>query len=294
MKCLLIAVITLFLPARHRIGYDKAFVEIKTVKVSGASYGIVKLRRINNRIKAKYFASHDFNGSSIGERYTQWSADRNIVTYTSGTYANNCNGTTTNPVGLCIDQGKMVNSNLVTDYLDGLVIVYDTGGMFTHNLKKGDLIINESDGRKKTLNLRSSAYDKAAFLKWAQEREATVFQAHLLAYKDSLMVAPNASARAHPRRFLAVCKLNNGEIIHYIINLPADISIGKGARNTLHYLKDSEEVAEVVFMINFDTGCQDLFTLYNPDGKENNDAYFKGNSKLPLSQAVNLLVYYYE
>ena len=50
------------------------------------------------------------------------------------------------------------------------------------------------------------------------------------------------------------------------------------------------ELTKIEFMVNLDTGYQDVFKLYDTNGSEKND--IKGTE--PLTSAVNLLVYYYE
>ena len=45
-------------------------------------------------------------------------------------------------------------------------------------------------------------------------------------------------------------------------------------------------------MINLDTGMQDVFESYDGNGNRDSRKYFGGTS--PLSDARNLLVYYYE
>lgn len=88
------------------------------------------------------------------------------------------------PVGLCIDNGEIVNKSLAND-LGGLVIVYATGGIVTTRLSDGNLTMQTNSGNK-VFDIKNSAFDRVQFINWAKEFEATVFQAHLLVYKDSL------------------------------------------------------------------------------------------------------------
>ena len=274
--------------------YDKSLVEISTLTVGGDQYGVVKLKRNGNRVKVKYFASKNATGS-VGERYQSWAANKNIITYSSGTYMNSCTASLASPVGLCIDQGIPVNNNLMLHGLDGLIIVYATGGIVASNLKEANLTITYPDGRKKTVNIRDNAYDMEEFKSWAKENEATVFQTHLFVYKDKILVNSNASPKVQERRFLAVCKMDNGDIVHYMINLPNPTTILTGAQKAFKFLKEHEEVSEVAFMINLDTGCQDVFKLYDATGKDYSNPYFRGGDhRIDLNNASNLLAYYYE
>lgn len=293
--------VALFLLLLHESGivqaqgkYDPKKVEIKTLMINSEPYGVIKLLRKDNRVKVKYFASANFNGKPVADRYYNWSSGKNVVTYSSGTYMNNCKASLAQPVGLCIDQGVIVSEHPTPDDLDGLMIVYATGGMAATNLDEGNLNITFGDGSKQTVDIRHNAYDLATFKKWAQEQEATVFQTHLFVYKDKLLVKPGASDKKQERRFLAVCKLDNGDIVHYIINLPTPSNIYDGGSKALSYLKDHEEVQEVIFMINLDTGCQDVFTLYDAIGNEHRSRHFQGDARIDLKNASNILVYYYE
>jgi hypothetical protein len=293
--------VALFLPLLFTMGagqaqgkYDSKSIEITTLAISNEPYGIIKLPRKGNRVKVKYFASKNYNGTPVADRYNNWAVGKNIVTYSSGTYMNNCNASIAQPVGLCIDQGVIVSENPTPDNLDGLMIVYATGGMAATNLDEGNLSITFSDGRRQTVDIRHNAYDLAIFKKWAQEQEATVFQTHLFVYKDKLLVKPEASDTKQCRRFLAVCKLDNGDIVHYVLNLPTPAGIYESGKKAFAYLKDHEDVQEVIFMINLDTGCQDVFTLYDANGKEYKSRHFQGDQRIDLKNASNILVYYYE
>jgi len=292
MKYVLIGLLIAVLPTLSPGGYDKTLVEIKTLDVAKEPCGVIKLRRSGNHVKVKYFASNLVAGVTVSDRYKTWSYNKNIIAYSSGTYMNSC-VSEASPVGLCIDQGYIINENLAMDKLDGLMIVYATGGIVASNLKDGNLTIVDGTVRK-TLDIRNNAYDKAEFLSWAKKMEATVFQTHLFVYGDKVILKDNSSQAPASRRFLAVCKLDNNDIVHYVINLPTPCAIRDGADKAYNYLKNMEDVKEITFMINLDTGCQDIFTLYDPAGQEFNSRHFQGDHRLPLSKAANMLVYYYE
>jgi hypothetical protein len=296
MKLLITLALTTLLPTRFMAPetYDKTLVEISTLTFENDQFGIVKLKRNGNHVKVKYFAYRDNNGTMVGTRYQNWAANKNIIGYSSGTYMDACNAAIAKPVGLCIDQGRPVNNNLQLQGLDGLIIVYATGGIVASNLKEANLTVTYADGRKKTLNIRDNSYDMEEFKSWAQENEATVFQTHLFVHKDKMLVTQYAKTTEQERRFLAVCKLDNGDVVHYIINLPQATTILKGAQKAFKFLKAHEEVNEVAFMINLDTGCQDVFKLYDASGKENNGRNFQGGHRIDLSNASNVLAYYYE
>jgi hypothetical protein len=121
---------------------------------------------------------------------------------------------------------------------------------------------------------------------------ATVFQTHLLYYKDQLGVGSNGSSQTRERRFLAVCKDEDDNIVHFLINLAGNNTLYEGTTKVADYLKRTEDVNSIIFMINLDTGCQNVFQAYDPAGNPVPGDGFNG--KTPITNASNLVVYYYE
>jgi hypothetical protein len=238
----------------------------------------------------KYFAAKE-NGKSVYDRYREWSANKSIIAYSSGTYMDLCGGNPiqANPVGVCFDAGKLVNAR-IKDGMDGLIIVYATGGVVASNLKEGNLSVKESStGNSYVLNLRN-AIDFGTFKTWAKQEEATVFQTHLLNYKGVLGVGTNGSSDTRERRFLAVCKDEDGNIIHCLINLAGNNTLYDATTKVSNYLSQFEDMDNIIFLINLDTGCQDVFQTFDENG--NTKSGFSG--RMPVSTAANLIVYYYE
>jgi len=268
--------------------YNSQFVEISSVSFKGERYNVISMKRDGNRIKAKYFAAPDQKGNSVFKRYSSWSAGKNIILVSSGTYMDR---TFVKPEGLTIDNGIPVNETLILGRMDALVIVYATGGIAVSNLKDGDLTLKGSgvDPIRK-FNLRNSSWDKDDFMEWAKLEEATVFQTHLLVYKNELKIsAINANNKSQERRFLAVGKDEQGKLNHVIVHCPAHSTLYDGAKKVFDFLKGYKEM-EVTFMVNLDTGYQDVFKLYNKDGSLNQTI----TGQVELSTAVNLLTYYFE
>jgi hypothetical protein len=268
---------------KHVLNYDPNLVNISVAPWENNKYYMVTMSRKNERIKAKYFAAKDASGNSVYDRYTSWANGKNIVLLSSGTYMNNSN----EPVGLTIDNGVIVNRNLTSDF-DGLVVVYATGGIAVSNLKEGNFHM-KCGGEDKTFDIRDSRqrYD---FMQCAAQVEATVFQTHLLVYKDQLKIYSNSSPTKRERRFLAVCKDEDGVLQHVIVHSPTESSLYDGTKWVYEFLKESASMSEIIFMLNLDTGSQDVFTLYDKSG--NISPVIKG--KQPPSVAVNLLTYYYQ
>jgi len=263
----------------ERSGYDEDLVEV--VSVAG-QYDAVFMSRNGDHIKAKYFAAKDGN-KSIEDRYNEWSKGRNVIMYTSGTYMDNSQ----NPVGLTIDNGVTVNNTL--EKFDGLVIVYATGGVVATNLKNKDLKM-KCNGTNQNFDL-TDAFQKNDFIKCAADVQATVFQTHLLVYGDKVLGGNNGSRAVRERRFLAVCKNSStNEIKHVIVNTPssAAASVIDASRKVYDMIKKFG-AGDIIFMVNLDTGMQDVFKLYDSDGVS-----VKMKGTLDLNVTSNLLVYYYE
>jgi len=270
--------------------YNDNYVQAKTAKINGDEIKVVKMSRKDNHVKVKYFAAKD-NGKSVYDRYRTWSANKSIIAYSSGTYMDLCGGNPllANPVGVCFDAGKLVNARIKDD-MDGLIIVYATGGVVASNLKEGNLYVKESStGKSFVLNLRN-AFDFSTFKNWARDEEATVFQTHLLNYKGVLAVGTNGSSNARERRFLAVCKDEDGSIIHLLINLAGNNTLYNATTKVSDYLKTYEDMDNIIYLINLDTGCQDVFQAFDENG--NYKSGFSG--QMSINSAANLLVYYYE
>lgn len=264
--------------------YTSDYVEISSVKQGAETYQTVTMRRDGDRVKAKYFAARDRNGSSVYERFQQWkSYNPNVIVLSSGTYFDDSR----NPQGLTIDNGIIVNSNLIHDGMDALVIVYATGGIAVTDLRNGDLTVS---GITRKLNIRSSPRDYDDFITWAQSQEATVFQTHLLAYKNQIRInAQTSNPARRERRFLAVGKDDKGRLLHTIIQYPTYASLYEASSKTLQFLQDYKDM-EIIFMINLDTGGQDVFEMYNANCTVNTS--IKG--QLHPSEAANILTYYYK
>lgn len=275
--------------------YDGSYVSVSSLSYNNEKISYVAMARGGNRVKAKYFASRDFNGSTVYQRFLEWSKNKKLIAISSGTYMwPSCNGSDpqTIPVGLCVDNGIPVNKNLILNGLDGLAVVYPAGGgggIAVTNLKEGNLKISDG-GTSTTLNVRNS-WDLQKFITWSQGNSATVFQSHLFVYKNNFLLDPSkADGKKAQRRVLAVGTATDGQVVHYIIDLPGqNNTIYDAAFKAYNFLTKRAQV-NITFMINLDTGCQNVFQVYRSDGSI--DSQFQGDT--PLYNAANLLVYYFE
>ena len=267
--------------------YDNNLVQLKSVELKGEIYSVVRMTRKDNRIKVKYFASKSPDGQPVSKRFQDWRQNKNIIAYSSGTYMTDYTQNTM-PIGLCIDAGNIINRSIAP--YDGLAIVYATGGMVVTDIKQKNLTI-QYKGFNENIDV-TSALDRIKLFNWGSAEGATIFQTHLFVYKDNIKVYQNSSNKLAERRFLAVCKGEDDNIYHYIINLPDASTILNGVQKAKDYLIKMENIKELTYLINLDTGAQDIFGAFDKNGEQISSPRFQGKVKLPY--AVNLLVYYYE
>lgn len=96
------------------------------------------------------------------------------------------------------------------------------------------------------------------------------------------------------RRFLAVCKDKNDKLVHTIVHCNIETTLYDGTKNAYTFLKEFNFMKEVLFMINLESGCNNVFKLFKPDGSEMFIKNTYSSSFLDISNAGSLLVYYYE
>jgi len=275
--------------AFFKSSYDSEYVKIGAQNYNGEKFVYVSMTRSGERIKAKYFAAKDEYGRSVYSRFTEWSKNKNIVLLCAAAYYTEV-GNEKLPSGLTIDNGKLVNKE-ISDRGSALVIVYATGGIAVSNLKEKNLKMT-CDGASITFNLKDS-WDRNQFISCAEKQSATVFQQHLLVYRNQLNDFSGANdfkTRIKERRFLAVGKDANGVLKHIIIDYPTQTTLVKGAEKVLNFLKDAYDMKEVTYMVNMDPGAQNVFKLYDKNGNIRNDI----QGTIDPKDAVNLLVYYFE
>jgi hypothetical protein len=277
--------------------YDQKLVKFDYKEINGNPFGVVKLNMTNQRVKVKYFASKDANSNlSVYQRFSDWAFNKKLILVSSGTYyyypnKNNRDKNTARPVGICIDNGNIINKT-TDDKLDALAMIYSSGKIVVENLKNKTISVKDASGNPINLNL-DNALDKNLFYKWATDVKATIFQTHLFAYKGNLLVGQNSNSFKDYRRFLVAGINNNNETVQYIINLPFNSTILEGSKYALDYLKSNENLKEISFLINLDTGAQNAMETYHPKtGDRLNNSNFSGIKE--IKDAINLIVYYYQ
>jgi hypothetical protein len=208
------------------------------------------LRRGLDKNKAKYFAA-----GQVYPRYTAF--NEQIILVCAGAFTSGPTAGQSLPEGLTVDNGRIVNRDRDAK-MDGLVIVYATGGIGVSDIGKDYLSI-EDNGTTRRLDLLQSA-DKTVFLNWAQRVQATVFQTQLLASSGGLRLnVPKAHKELRERRFLAIVRDNRtNEVIHVIIDVPIPFYLGELAQLVFQYLQTQ---TTVIALLNLDTEITTFFKL---------------------------------
>lgn len=299
MKKFLLISITLYLLFFLKINcfaqYDRNYVKFNFHIIENNPIGIIKLKLNDERVKLKYFASKDYYGQNLGERFQNWARTRQLILASSGTYYyypdnSNRERSVALPVGFCSENGKILNKNFEKK-LDGLAMVFTNGKIIVQNIKnKIEIVL--VNGLKLKLNL-NDPIDRNIFFNWIEEVKATVFQTHLFIFNDEVLIGKTANLNKDYRRFLASGINQNNEEFHFILNLPFNVDIKKGSEISKKYLKEIENLKTINFLINLDTGAQNFLETMNPiDGKVLTNPNYSGKKK--LHEAVNLLVYFFQ
>lgn len=245
---------------------------------NGSSYGqAIWMNRSasSKRIKAKYFAS-----GNAYQAYLNWKKGKDIILVSSGAYSEGWTSHSS-PIGLCVDNGRIVNRNIKNE-MDGLVIVEAIGGVRVSDIDLGNLSLLSIN--RKNVNPRK---DKITLLNWGASENATIFQTHLLAYDNQLRVGTNGSYKTSSRRMLALA-IKNGEVMHIIFHIKRDVTLYEATKDINRTLKNRG--IYVVGILNLDTGGYDILKVYKDSGYAFSDISGTVNN---VSDATNLLVYYY-
>jgi len=156
-----------------------------------------------------------------------------------------CNANSAKPDGLCIDAGESVNDRF-SDKFGGLIIVQATGGIVASNLKERNLNIVYPDNKSTIVDMNSS-FDRQEFYKWAAQMDATVFQTHLLYFKNQFLIYDNSSLTKAKRRFLVVGKDEEGVMHHYVVYLYSENTLKDATKKLLNLLR-LEEILKILLL----------------------------------------------
>lgn len=244
------------------------------------------ISRKSQKAKAKYFA-YEQEGEEVHERYDNWREDKNVFLISSGAYATDFSNSAL-PTGLTVDNGIVVNRDY-QDKMDGLVIIESVGGIRVSNIEDGDLYLRSLSGKVDV----KDPLDRVKFLDWAKKEDATVFQTHLLVYKNELKIDKDqSSSKTAKRKFLVLAIDEHGELFHIIFYMKKrSYSLYKGTNMVYQYLNDKD--INVVAMINLDTGAYDILHT-GEEVRDCNNNYIVGTSNEKREEMTNLLAYIYE
>lgn len=253
-----------------------------TVKDGWSDIGhSIWISRASEKVNAKYFA-HKQSMQVVHDRYNTWRDGKYVVLKSSGAYATGWNGSDL-PAGITVDNGIIVNRDYQAR-MDGLVIVYATGGIAITNIEDGDLYL-KSLGKRVDV---SDSYDRGEFLQWAVSEDATVFQTHLLVYDNRLQFTKDNGERAK-RKFLILAKDSSGELFHIIFYTKEKAySLYNAARNVLQYMKRNKSM-NIIAMVNLDTGGYD--NLHTGGSVRDCDGNFITGTSTNYGDMTNLLTY---
>ncbi len=261
-------------------------IQVNLLKTEWDTYGqTVWIKRKSGKVKAKYFAYKDIRSDrSVYNKYNSWKNSKDIVLVCSGAYTAERKGDSRMvPTGLTVDNGKIVNRNYRDD-MDGLVIVYATGGIAVSDIEEGNLSLKSIE---KKVDVKESE-DRTILMSWARQEEATIFQTHLLAYRNELRIDEKGRTERAERRMLALAIGKDGGVNHILFNIQEEVYLYDIARDILSYLQSKD--MKVVAMLNLDTGWYNILEVYDNDG----DKYSRLQGDKPLTKATNLVAYYYE
>jgi hypothetical protein len=176
---------------------------------------------MGNAIKTKYFSRN------ANTRYTNWQKNKKVMLICAGAFSETWE-TTSKPVGLTVDAGKLVNSK-IDPTMDGLVIVKNDF-IFVMDLDKLESGLKLDDGSQLKINPRYNTKDKFILLNTAKKEKYTIFQTQLVYSKDKRLNFKNLYyGKKRERRFLATAYLN-GNYYNIIVDVPDYLPLNQSAK----------------------------------------------------------------
>ncbi len=268
--------------------YDSNLISFISDEFKGIKLTSVLIKKDFN-VKLKYFAAKQ-GEASVYERFTSWRKGKNILVYSSGTYMSDCDAKSAVPVGICIDEGRMLN-NVISHNFDGFCIIQNEN-LYVNNLEDNDFTIIYPNGERRGINIKDKI-DVSIMLDWATKSKSTFFQTHLLAYRNELKIKPELSSdKLSNRRFIVSGNDHENKTIHIIFSIVNNLSLYESSILAFNYLRSNNILKDITFIINVDPGCQDVYQVFNSDGSIKRILGFIGT--FDISASANLLVYYTE
>lgn len=224
-------------------------------------------------IDASYLAFEN-----VPAKYAAFKAGHRIVLATSGGYTN----VSGQPEGFTTEEGNVVNPVVMPDR-HGLAML-SAGGINVLNMKDKEFLLPEGETIDNPLN---SLLAYARLLEWSKRRRATLFQTHLLAYSDTMLIDPQkANPEVRERRILALARdKNNQRLYHVVFNVTKQYQLAPLAAEIFGLLQKRNLKVEAI--LNLDVGTFNILQVYDDSGNP-----LPGmQGPVDVNQATNLLVY---
>jgi hypothetical protein len=215
---------------------------------------------------------------NVPARYNLYRTNNHVALATTGGYTN----TTHQPEGFTTEDGNIVNPVIMPDR-HGLAMI-SQGGVNVLNLKKDRL---QLPGGPIITNPLNSLYAYAQLLEWCKNKHATLFQTHLLAYSDTLLIdLQKAKPDIRERRILAFARDKKSQkLYHIIFNVTSQYNLAQIAAEIFGLLQTLNLKVEAI--LNLDVGAYNILNVYDDRGNLLPD--LKGS--VDINQATNLLIY---
>lgn len=257
--------------------------KISSYSIDNYDYALYDFSRSGARMRAKYFAT------DAHSQYLNWKSDKRILLVTAGAFSASWDSDAI-PVGLCVDNGTIINK-VPDSEMDGLVVVYNgdaqIGGIGIVDLDENGIVCGKGDS-KVTYHPRGSYSDRLGLLNWGKDNGLTIFQTQLVYSSDKFSNFSNLYyGDKKERRFLAICK-KSGSVHHVVVDAPDELELNRSAQNAKKVLEYAG--FRVLYILNLDTGGKNVLHVYNGSFLKN----LEPNPDAALSEATNLLIYYYE
>lgn len=216
---------------------------------------------------------------NVPARYSTFKANNKVALATTGGYTNAAH----QPEGFTTEEGNIVNPVMMPDR-HGLAMI-SKGGINVLDLKNQNFLL--PDGGPTIDSPLDSLLAYAQLLKWCEEKHATIFQTHLLAYSDNLRINPQkANPEMRERRILALASdKKTQQVYHVIFNVKEQCNLAQITSEIFGLLQTRNLKVEA--MLNLDVGAFNILNVYDDNGNLLQDV--KG--PIDINDATNLLVY---
>gem|GEM_PF-6727109 len=269
-------------------------VKIYSLRINANDAGhSIWFSRNSNRVRVKYFPCEEEN-RKVADLYQDWKTDKKVICCFPGAYMNKEGVNDSNedyyPNGFSVDEGVIISRFIGKDRsdmtLNALVLIYPNGDLKVFNIQNSIYLSDIS----RYINFKNEE-DVNTFFKWVEQKRITVFQTHLLAFSNSLMVQKSSQDERRERRVLISVSRNNEKMyILYNVTNKYSVYLTTFASDLFNYLR--KQNFQIEFMINLDTGTGNYMETY--DERWNIDKNIIANGGIGIERLLNLMVFYYD